>query len=1001
MPAPPLSSELLREFFAALRPRVGSELRAGAMDRALYATDASMYRVEPYGVLLPKGPKDVRAALEVASTFHVPVLARGGGSSLAGQTVGRALVIDFSRHMDRILEIDPEERWARVEPGVVLDDLNAAAARHGLAVGPDPASSSRATLGGMMANNSTGTHSLLYGNVIHHVRRAKGFLADGTPFAFGPLGPEEWAARARQPDRMGQLYRGLDDLVAESEAVIREKTPRHWRRSSGYRIEHVLPGGAPNDASPVRDFGAGRPPGERSLARLLCGSEGTLAVVTELTIGLVERPTCTGLGIAHFATRAEALRAVTTVLETGPSAVELFDGVAIERCRQTPGYAHRLTFVEGDPGGVLITEYAGASEAEVGARIDRLEDVLESAGMGYAVVRATTPARIQDVWTVRKEGLGLIMGVKGDHKPLAFIEDAAVPVEHLADYVGELAHLLDATDTRAVFYAHASGGCLHVRPFINTKDAREVEKMTALAEGSAELVAGYGGAISSEHGDGRARSAVNARHLGPELMAVYRRVKQLFDPQGLLNPGVIVDAPPMDRDLRMGPSYRALPVLTEMDFSEDGGFAGAVELCNGNGACRKLRSGTMCPSFMVTREEEHSTRGRANALREALAGQLPEGALTSERMYEVMDLCIQCKACKTECPSSVDMAKIKTEWLGTYWQEHRMPLRTRLFAHLPRLTRRLAGSVLARPVNWINGTAPVRWGMDAALGISRERALPPFAEETLRQWFKKDGLRSTRTENRKPKTPNRVLLFADTFTDGHVPAVGRAAVRFLRAAGLHVELPQASVCCGRTLLSKGLVSEAQVRALRTVEALWPYAAQGVPIVGLEPSCILTLTDEFRSLVPGDPRVEQVTACAVQFESFVDQLAQEGRLGDLRWKEDERHVLLHGHCHQKALLGTGAPARALALPPGYTVEAVDSGCCGMAGAFGYETEHVAVSKQMAERRLAPAVRKLPEDALVAAPGFSCRSQIKDLTGREALHPAQILADALAYNNSSCV
>lgn len=970
------------DFFDALRARVDGDVRTEAMDRALYATDASMYEIEPVGVLLPRSAADVQAALETASAYGVPILARGGGSSLAGQAVGRALVLDFTRYMDGILEVDPEARTVRVEPGVVLDDLNAAAAPHGLMVGPDPASSSRATLGGMLANNSTGTHSILYGNMIHHVRVVEGFLADGTPFRFEPMSDEAWQRAAQAGGRVGALYRDLDALVAEHAEVLRRDTPRHWRRSSGYRLEHLLPEGPPNDASPVRDFGTLPAMQGRSLARLLCGSEGTLAVVTEMTVDLVDRPAHTGLGIAHFATRGEALRAVTTVLETGPSAVELFDGVAIERCRQTPGFAQRLTFVEGDPGGVLLTEYFGESPEAVSAQIDRLEDTLEAAGRGYAVVRATSTQRIADVWTVRKEGLGLIMGVKGERKPWAFIEDAAVPVEHLPEYVDELAHLLDATDTKAVFYAHASGGCLHIRPFVDTKDAREVETMRAIAEASAELVAGFGGAVSSEHGDGLARSAVGARVLGPELMALYGRVKQLFDPQGLLNPGKIVDAPPMDHDLRMGPDYATLPVLTEMDFSAEGGFEGAVELCNGNGACRKLRSGTMCPSFMATREEEHSTRGRANALRTAMAGAQPSGAFTSERMYDVMDLCIQCKACKTECPSGVDMAKIKTEWLDKYWREHRMPLRTRLFAQLPRVTRHVAGTWMAGVANWINGTGMVRTLMDWTLGVGKERKLPAFATETLRQQVGEgagDG--------------PRVVLFADTFTDGYVPEVGRAAMRVLRAAGLRVEIPAAEVCCGRTLLSKGLVSEAQVQALRTLEALYPYAVQGVPIVGLEPSCILTLADEFLALLPGDPRVERLAEHVLLFEDFIDQLAREGMMDDVAWTTDARRVLLHGHCHQKALVGIEAARRVLSLPPGYEVETVDAGCCGMAGAFGYEKEHVAISKRMAERRLAPAVRALPEDALVAAAGFSCRSQIADTTGREALHPAQILAAAL--------
>lgn len=983
-PAP--SPAFLDDFFEALAPRVSGDLRRDDMTCALYATDASMYQVMPYGVLFPKRPADVQAALETAHRFEVPVLPRGGGSSLAGQTVNAALVIDFSRYLDAILEVNPEERWARVEPGLVLDHLNTTLEEHGLTVGPDPASSNRATLGGMLANNATGTHSIRYGNMIHHVRRVKGYLSDGTPFDFGPLDEDGWAEKGEQKGREGEVFRALARLIAEEEDIIRRDTPKHWRRNSGYRLEYLLPGEVPGAVPPVGRFTDGAAMNVRNPAQLLCGSEGTLAVVTEITLSLVERPPQTALGIAHFETRDEALRAVTTILETDPSAVELFDGVAIESARSAPGFSHRLTFIDGDPGAVLITEYEGRSVRKLAEKLDALERTLAEAGTGYSVVRILAPEQIRNVWSVRKEGLGLIMGVRGAYKPVAFIEDASVPVEHLADYIDELSTLIEeAEETRAVYYAHASAGTLHVRPFIDTKRPEEVEKMKRIAEGSMELVARYGGSVSSEHGDGRARGWLNERLLGSELCDVYRRVKKIFDPKGLLNPGIILDTPPMDRDLRMGPDYETIPVLTEMDFSENDGFQSAVELCNGNGACRKLQSGTMCPSFMVTREEEDSTRGRANALRNAMSGALPPEELTSERMFEVMDLCIQCKACKTECPSNVDMAKIKTEWLDKYWQEHRMPFRTRLFAHLPKLSRRLAGGVLARTANWANEKGPVRALLNRTLGISRERALPPFAEETFSQWFEQHARRTDGPP---------VVLFADTFNDCHSPVVARAAAEFLERIGMAVEVPETKVCCGRTLLSKGLVSDAQIRALEAVDALYPYAEEDHPVVGLEPSCVSALTDDLLDLIPGDPRAEKVAESVYSFEAFVAHLADAGFLDDVAWNDQPRDVLLHGHCHQKALEGIEATERILSFPPGYRVEALDAGCCGMAGAFGYEKEHLDISKQMAERRLAPAVRQAGEDTLIAAPGFSCRSQIKDVAGRKALHPAQILRDALA-------
>jgi len=961
----PLSAEQLRAFCDELGPQLDGDLRTDAMTRALYATDASMYEIEPEAVLIPQHARDVQIALEVADDYNVPVLPRGGGSSLAGQTVGAALVIDFTKHLDAILEINAEEQWARVQPGVVLDVLNEAAAEHGLMVGPDPAPSSRATLGGMLANNSTGTHSVQYGNFIHHVRSVEALLADGSAATFEPLDHDGWQARMRQSGLEGDIYRGLDALLAEQGDVVERDTPAHWRRNSGYRIEHLLNGDT------------------RNLAELVCGSEGTLAVATELTLDLVPRPDQTALGIAHFHTRDDALRAVTAILDTGPSAVELFDGVAIERARQTPGFRDRLSFIDGEPGSLLIVEYFGASKAELRDDLDELERVMNASSRGYQVVRLFDPDAIQNAWTVRKEGLGLLMGVKSEYKPWPVIEDASVPVEHLADYIQDLSMLIEGTDTKAVYYAHASAGCLHVRPFLNTKEAAEVEKMHAIAEGSMKLVKKYGGVVSSEHGDGLVRARMSERLLGEALYDVYRQTKSIFDPKHLLNPGKVVDAPPMDENLRMGPDYQTRPIATEMDFSNDGGFAEAIELCNGNGACRKLKGGTMCPSFMVTREEEDSTRGRANALRAALSGQLPDEEWTGDRMYEVMDLCIQCKACKTECPSNVDMGKIKTEWLHHYWEDNGIPLRTRLFARQPQLARLIGGTPLAHMVNWVNRQTPIRALMEATVGISRERELPPFAARSFAQWYGKQTW---------PDEGPPVVLFADTFNNFHTPEVAQAAAAFLRATGHTVHLPQQTVCCGRTLLSKGFVNDAQLQALETVEALYPYAEEGIPIVGLEPSCILTLRDEFLSLLPGEPRAEALAEQAMTFEEFVAQRAEEGAFDAVAWNGAPRRTLLHGHCHQKALVGTTAAERALALP-GTHVDTVDSGCCGMAGAFGYEAEHLDISHKMAERVLAPAVRETPDATCIAAPGFSCRSQIKDITGRTALHPAQVLQQAL--------
>jgi len=956
-----------------LEPRIAGTLRTSDISRALYATDASMYAMQPIGVLVPERVEDVQAALEVAFELGIPVLPRGGGSSLAGQGVNTALVIDFTVHLNDILEIDPAAQTARVQPGVTLDDLNRAAAEHGLMVGPDPASANRATLGGMLANNSTGTHSITYGNFIHHVRRAKVLLADGSPTTFEPLDRAEWQERMRAEGLEGTIYRSLEAMLANGgRETIAEDTPSHWRRNNGYRLETLLEE-------------------ERNLAKFLCGSEGTLAVATEITCDLVKKPAKTALGIAHFETRDDALRAVTTVLETEPTAVELFDGVAIERTLQTPGYAERLNFLEGKPGAVLITEYSGDSIDDVTAQLDTLDHKLAGTNRGYSVVRVVEPDAIENVWTIRKEGLGLLMGVEGEYKPWAFIEDASVPVENLADYIDELSTFIDATDTRAAYYAHASAGCLHVRPFVNTRDEDEVQKMNRIAKESLDLVKKYGGVVSSEHGDGLVRGWANPAILGEDLYELCRETKSIFDPEHVLNPGKIVDAPSMTDHLRMGPDYQTRPFQTELDFSEDGDFAGAVEKCNGNGACRKLRAGTMCPSFMATREEKDSTRGRANALRSALAGDLSADAMTGDDMADVMDLCIQCKACKTECPSNVDMAKIKTEWQHHYWKENSMPFRERLFAQQPDWARWISGTPLAPLANWLGKQSALRKMGEHLLGVDAERDVPPFARSTFRQWFQNQSW----SEHQQPRP--QVLLFADSFNAYHTPPPLQAAAQFLHATGHRVTVPQARPCCGRTLLSKGRVTQAQRRALKTVELLYPYAEDDVPIVGLEPSCILTLRDEFSDLLPGEPRVEMVADAVYTFEEYVAVKAEAGAFNDVTWQTDGGDVLYHGHCHQKALIGTDAAERSLSVP-GYQVEAVDAGCCGMAGAFGYEAEHVDVSKQMAELRLAPAVRAAELDTTLAATGFSCRSQIKDVTDRSAQHPAQLLWAALGESPS---
>ena len=981
-----VAPSVLDDFLADLRQRAAGDVRTDDYSRVLYSTDASIYQAMPHGVLIPQSDEDVHAAVELAHQYKVPILPRTSGSSLAGQAVNEALVIDMTRHLDRVIEISPEEKWVRVQPGIVLDELNLYLKPYGLQFGPDPASSNRAAMGGIVSNNSTGSHSIVYGMTADHVLEMNVILSDGSTATFGSLDSEALARRRTRSGLEGAIYRGITDLVQDeaNRAVIRDGTPRHWRRCGGYNLDRFVEG----------DVTFRLPHDPRfNLARLVCGAEGTLAVITDVKLGLVPIPEQTALAIVHFDRLYDALAAVPTILEVDPSAVELMDHKGLVRCRENLEYARLLeTFVEGLPNCILITEFTGASEMELRSKIEKLRGHLQRQGSGAtSVTPAIEPERQHDVWTVRKVGLGLLMGEPGDHKPIPFIEDAAVPPEHLAEYVTKIEDFCHGLGTEVAYYAHASAGCVHIRPLIDTKKAAEVAKLSEIIAFSVELLHGYGGALSSEHGDGRVRSWMNERFFGPELYRLYQDVKCTFDPDNLLNPGNVVDAPPVGEKLRYGDGYDFIPLETKLDFSAEMGFDRAVEMCSGMGICRKKTTGTMCPSFMATREEEHSTRGRANALRAALSGHLPAEEFTSRRMYEVMDLCIECKACKAECPSNVDMAKIKFEFLAQYHEANGTPLRARLFGDIARQSR-LASGRLAPAANALMRAKPVRAALERTFGISRHRTLPPFAREPFTDWF----ARRPAVSNGSASQAKRVVLFNDTFNTYNHPHVSIAATEVLEAAGYEVVLP-GHFCCGRPMISKGLVEQARAAAADTVAHLYAFAEEGLPIVGLEPSCLLSLRDEYGYLFPDDPRVPIIANRAVLFEEFIASLADRGEL-DLRLTDEAQRVLLHGHCHQKALVGTKPSHRVLMLPPNYVVEEVDSGCCGMAGSFGYEAEHYDLSIKMADRRLLPAVREVGEGVLIAAAGTSCRAQIQHGTGRAALHPAEVLRGALAVPSS---
>jgi FAD/FMN-containing dehydrogenase/Fe-S oxidoreductase len=968
--------EKVRDYLAELGKRTGGDIRTDSFNRVLYSTDSSIYQVMPYAVVLPKNMEELHVGVELAAKYRVPILPRAGGSSLAGQTVNEAVVFDLNRHLSRILEVNSEEQWVRVEPGVVLDHLNAQLRPMNLQFGPDPASSNRAGMGGIVANNSTGSHSIVYGMTADHVLETGVLLADGSRAHFAPLENGSLAAKCQLAGQEGQIYRELSALAGSdaNKKIIREHTPRHWRRCGGYNLDRLAPEGTTFAIPPDPRF---------NLAKLMCGSEGTLGVMHELKLNLVTKPTLSTLAVVHFDKLYTALSSVSTILEVGPTAVELLDHLGITLCRDVPDYARRLrNFVEGFPNCVLITEFTGESDAELVAKFARLREHLMSQGIPFtAITEAKTPIQQEDVWVVRKAGLGLLMSIKGDHKPIPFIEDAAVPVEYLADYVTKIEDFCKDIGTQVAYYAHASAGCLHIKPLLNTKKALEIAKLPRIAEFAVDLLHGCGGVLSSEHGDGRTRTWLNEQFFGPELYGLYRQVKRSFDPHNLMNPGNVVDGPTMTGHLRYDDQYKVEQLHEHLDFSADQGFVRAVEMCNGAGICRKLNTGTMCPSFMVTQEEEHSTRGRANLLRAAMSGILPRESFTSERLYDALDLCIECKACKSECPSSVDMAKIKFEFLAHYYEKNGVPLRARLMVGIARASRWNSGP-LAPAVNALLANRIVKVLLERFLGISAERQLPQFARQPFTTWFK----------NREPRTATgkQVVLFNDTFNTYNYPEVSIAATEVLEAAGYEVLLP-GHYCCGRPAISKGFVNQARAAARDCVEKLFPFAERGTAIVGLEPSCLLTLRDELFVLLPDEPRVATIAMQSFLFEEFIANLADAGTL-NLDFKQALGKVLLHGHCHQKALVGTAPSKRTLSVAGG-EVQEVDSGCCGMAGSFGYEAEHYDVSLAMGERRLLPAVRAVGDDTTIVAAGVSCRQQIKHGTGRRGLHPAEALHAAL--------
>ena len=967
-----MSEALQRELEAG----IDGEVRFDRVSRALYSTDASVYQIEPLGVVIPRSAEAVVRAVTVAARHGVPITPRGGGTSQAGQSIGAGLVLDTSKHLNKILEINPDEKWARVQPGVVLDELNAELRRFNLRFAPDVSSASRATVGGMMANNSSGARSVLYGKTLDHVREQHVVLSDGQVAHLRPLTAAQLDEARRGDSIEARAYRAVPELGLRHAAEIDRRFPKILRRVGGYNLDQFVTAGSAVD-----------------LTRIMVGSEGTLGLIVEAKLGLVPLPASQCVLTVEFDELLDALGATPLILRHGPSAVEVMDDFILRHAQGHPVLnAQRRSMIDRDGSALLCVEFHGdaGNPAHAGLHLDQLrermdavERDLKGAGISCRCRQVTDPAAQQRIWSFREAALGLSTAMKSDGKAISFVEDTAVSPEKLRDYIARFVRIVERHGTVAGVYAHASVGCLHVRPVVNLKTAQGVATFEAIANEVADLVLEFGGALSGEHGDGLVRGAFNERMFGSELYQAFRSVKRTFDPNGIFNPGRIVDTPPITSHLRFGAGYETPSPATFFDYSDHGGYGRAVEMCSGVGLCRKTREGTMCPSYMVTKDESHSTRGRANVLRLAMTGQMGEAGLSDQGVHEVLDLCLECRACKTECPVGVDVAKFKSEFLAGYWERHGRSPAAQIFGH----ARAAAewGSMLAPVSNLIAGSGPAKWLAETAFGIDHRRELPQFTRHTLRK----------RLAGRKAVVVEpKAVLFADTFTEFEAPEIGVAAIDVLDAAGLGGRVAP-NVCCGRPLISQGLLREARKQAAANVHALYDLADRGTAIVFVEPSCLSAVREDAPGLLRGEMqrRARVIAAASVLFEEYLERELAGGR-AQLELTPGPHHVQLHPHCHQRSM-GLAAPAKALlSRIPGVQVTDLESGCCGMAGSFGYTTQHYEVSRAIGERKLLPAARALDQRSILVAGGTSCRHQVKHFTGVRAVHPAVLLCSLLA-------
>lgn len=950
--------------------------------RRLYATDASAYREIPVGVARPKNTRDLKKLIVFVNKNKTSLIPRTAGTSLAGQVVGGGIVADVSKYMTSILEINEEEKWIRVEPGVVLEEMNQTLLEKGLFFGPETSTANRCMMGGMVGNNSCGLHSLVYGSTRDHTIAVTALLSDGSEVTFGPLTKEEFKEKCRQENKEGEIYRKMDEIFSskENQDEIRAQfpDPEIHRRNTGYALDLLLESNV---------FSTSEKP--FNLSKLINGSEGTLAFITEIKLNLVEAPPQhKALVCVHFDKLKEAFKGNLIALGHNPAAVELMDKKILDLTKGNIEQRKNRFFVEGDPAAILIIEFTRKTEEKLDQAIRESIADFKNKGMGYSFP-VVSGNNIPKVWNLRKAGLGVLSNLPGDAKPVSVIEDTSVKPELLPDYMDDFGLLMDKYNLDCVYHAHIATGELHLRPVLNLKDPKDVELFRTVARETAELVKKYRGSLSGEHGDGRLRGEFIPLMVGEKNYRLMKEVKEVFDPNHIFNPGKIVDTPPMNTSLRYEPGRPTKEIETVFDFSQEQGIVRAAEKCNGSGDCRKSEKigGTMCPSYQATRNETATTRARANILREFLTNSTKENPFNHEEIYEVLDLCLSCKGCKSECPSNVDVAKLKAEFLQHYYDDNGIPLRTRAIAYISHINK--LGAILPGITNFFMSNPLTSSLLKKTLGFAPDRSIPLLYKTTLRAWAKKN------LPKLNPQNPiKQVNLFTDEFTQFNDTEIGIKTIKLLTTLGYEVKLPHHEIS-GRTFLSKGLLRKAKAIANHNIALLSPYVTPETPLIGIEPSGILAFRDEYPELAHAENKVKaaKLAASALMFDEFFEKEVAAGNITPEQFTGEKLNMKLHGHCQQKAIASTNPTIKMLSFPKGYHVEEIPSGCCGMAGSFGYEKEHYEVSMKVGELVLLPEVRQTPTGTVIAAPGTSCRHQIKDGTGRKASHPAEIMWEAL--------